>query len=388
MGERATNAAVLVYLVFTTLWLVMAALGLSGVQLAQGAVVNSIIQGVLAGLSSAVLAARLRQAHVVVGVLGLGIWLTPLLVEGLPPLKLLSGPKSSVSSQEVVEQRLAEQWAMPYALRPPWAQLATLSAINLEKYPEAPEVRAEMEQRSAAILNWMREHSAEVAQIREELARKGLGRNPRNQSVGEFEKALVAGLSDPSSSHKAFAGLVLEQAEALGLQVKPTPLTAEQKAQAVRFAQGWLHSHPTWIPKIMSSGSAYTGDPVPKEGTAASVPDPESEWRHGKAAANPGKWIVLLGLGFAWVGRATLVHGWEPAHLPGWTLQGLNQLVRPGGTPRILAGLAMMASSFALVFVLLAMGWGYGVRKLFAGVMMLGAVLVYSGLTLSDGDAQ
>lgn len=382
MPQKRINGAVLVYLVFTTLWLVMAALGMSGVRLAEGAVANSLVQGSLALLTMLVLAARLKNAEKIAVGLGLAIWITPMITAGLPPLAL---PRSGGgSSKAEVKKRLAEQWAVPSELRPEWARLATLSAINLEKYAEAPEVQAEWERRGQAIINFMHEHPAEVQRIRQNLYRQGRAQDPAKVTLIEWEKSILDGLGNPTSRYQHQAATVKTELETLGLKVKPTPLSPAERQKAVSYAQNWLYTHGDWVDKIISSGPAYTGDPIDKDARPNLPEDPETAWRRQKAAGNPGLWVVLLGIGLAWSGRESLDRPFNPALLLPQALQGLRALVRPGGVPRILAGLAIMASSFALVFLMLMLGSSAGLRRLFAGVMLTGAALVYSGLTLSD----
>jgi hypothetical protein len=385
MPQKRINGAVLVYLIFTTLWLVMAALGMSGVHLAEGAVANGIVQGILAGLTMLALAARLQHAEKLAVGLGLAIWITPMITAGLPPLGL-PGPRSGGhgSSKAEVQKRLAEQWAVPSELRPEWARLATLSAINLENYNEAPEVQAEWKRRAQAIVNFMHEHQTEVHQLRQTLFRQGQAQDPSKVSSAEWENCILDGLGNPVSRWRQQAARVKTELEALGLDVQPTPLPEADRQKAVTYAQNWLYTHGDWVDKILSSGPAYTGDPIDRDARVQPDQDPETAWRRHKAVGSPALWVVLLGIGLAWAGRSCLDRPLDGALLLPQAFQGLRDLVRPGGMPRILAGLALMASSFGLIFVMLMLGTTAGWRRLFAGMMLTGATLVYSGLTLGQ----
>ncbi|MBT9586672.1 hypothetical protein IV102_25240 [bacterium] len=382
MSQKRINGAVLVYLIFTTLWLVMGALGMSGVRLAEGAVANSLLQGNLAGFCMLVLAARLKNAEKMAVGLGLAIWMTPIITAGLPQLGL---PRPGGSSKAEVKRRLAEQWAMPHELRQKWARSATLSAIHLERYVEAPEVRAELERRGQVVVNFMHDHEAEVLQIRQKLYRQGRAQDPAKVTSADWETTILDGLGNPASRFQQQAATVLTELEALGMNVEATPLSEADRQNAVSYAQNWLCSHGDWVEKILSSGPTYT---IEGDAPANFPEDPEAAWRRQKAASNPGVWVVLLGIGLAWAGRESLNRPLDPATLLPLALQGLRGLVRPGGMPRILAGLAIMASSFILVFLMLMLGSGAGLRRLFAGVMLTGAALVYSGLTLSQDPGQ
>lgn len=382
--QRAINAAVIVYLLFATLWLVAAALGMSGVQLAEGALLNSLLQGLLAGLSMLVLAARLQHGEKWVLGLGLGIWLVPLLTAGLPPLPFSSAGAGHRSSKAEVQERLAQQWAVPLDLRPEWARLATQSAVGLEKFTEAPEIQAEFQIRAQAIAEFMHQHPSEILQFRQSLYRQGRASDPMKQPQAEFEKNFLEGLSSPANRYNQQSKLVLARLQELGLDVKPTPLKDADREKALRFARSWLALHSNWIDKIMSSGPAYTGDPMQPQATPDLPEGPEDAWRRQRAAHNPGLWIALAGIGLAWVGRSALVRPVQPGQLLPQVQQGLRALVRPGGTPRILAGVVVMASAFGLIFLMLALGTTAGIRRLLAGVMMLGAGLIYSGLTVSE----
>lgn len=386
MSERRVNGAVLVFLVFTTLYLVLAGLGMAGVSLAEGALLNCLLQGSLAAVCMLVLAARLKNAEKMVVGLGIALWMVPILTAGLPPIRMpgTGGPKAS--SKTVVAKRLAQQWAQPVELRAEWAKLATQSAYALEKYPEAPEVRAELEQRGQKLFACMREHPGEFRAIRDDLYRRGFAANPRNQSQEQFEKRYLEALSDPlpDRGDRELLGAINAQLESYGAILKAAPLSEADQKKAITFAEAWFYTHPTFLDKMITGGPAYTGDPIDPNARPEPGEDPYDSFKREKALGNPGIWIAFFGAWLAWSGRASLVRPFEAGSLLPWAAQGLRALVRPGGMPRILAGLAVMGASVGLVFLMFVLGSTAGLRKVFAAVLMAGAMLVYSGLTVSD----
>jgi len=386
--QRAVDNAILICLIFATLWLIFAALGMSGVSLAEGATLNSLVQGTLIFSLALILAARWRDGHRIAAGLGLAIYLTPIISAGLLP-ELPRPRRSYTASLETVQSRLVEQFSRPVALRPQWARLATGHAKEVAKFEENPFVKAEFERYKERMSAYFREHSQEVFRLRAEMSRQHQGPPPERQSQADFERNFFDGLESVQSSYQKFSFAFLDRLKESGINVGPTPLPEEDRKKAERSAQVWLQEHQDWIRNLMASGPAYTGDPIPTDAPPPDLgPSPEDQFRRAKAFGNPAIWVVVGVVYLAWRGRQALVEPRNPASLLPLALSRMAGFVRPGGLPRILAGLCLMGASFLVLFALLASGSGFGLRRLFAGLTVAGACLIYSGLTPSGETGQ
>lgn len=379
---RASNTALFLCLVFSFLWLFATSLALARVGLAPGSAWLCLIQAGWALVAALPLAARLRAAPTVSTLACLMIWLTPVLLGGqaqLPPL-------GKASDGEVLVRELSREWCLPYEQRAEWARVATWSALNLEKYPEAPALVAEREARWKRMQDWLQQHPAELRSSWERLYRQGKAPNPRQHSSTELEQNLKQGLDDPTCRFRLQYDAFAADLTPSGWPTTPVPLDEDQKLAANQFVESWLKGHPQWLEKVLRSGAATMGQP----GRAAVEPVDEvgQEFRRQSSWFGPAFWLVGALCWWIYRGRRACQRPFDSKQLAGWVASGLRGLLRPdpGAAGRVMTGSLVMFVGLATMFP--AVIWAGSSRwaRLLAAVVLGGALLAASGLTILDHD--
>lgn len=376
--KKFPDISVVLFGLFGLFWLTLAAAAWSGAPLTPGTGSVNLFQGLFAVTACLVLAARLELAPKVAFVCSVGILFCPLVGPFFQGGQGTRSHGSFVSSADTVRQRLAAQLALPWPMREKWALLASreLRAIG---YTEAPSVRAELQARSDALVEWMRLHPTEARELQSAVDLRSPGYSPERMQA-DLRKALAG-------AGYLWLDKFLTLAKEMGAPTEATVPDEAQKSEAEKYALVWLNAHPEYIEALRSGGPAHTGDAMPTTRSAdAQAVDPVEDplrWRHSVAVAGGNFWILALALGAVWKSLAAFSRPWQPAQVPGWIREGLHRLVRSWRL--VFAGTALFAVGVAglvLYFVTPSMI----VRRLSVFCMLAGASVFLSGLTLTDED--
>ena len=372
-NTKAPNLAVLIFLIFALLWLILAAIAIGGVALAPETGGINLIMGTLAVLAMALLASRVQLAPLGATVLGVLILIAPYVVGSLG----MSVDRSSARSKS--NEELAAALALPPSQRSS-VTVQAAATMKAHGYEEAPEIAKIIAERPDQIKTWLRENSTAVQALEARVSKKASCQKYASRQA--FQDDLLAYLLAPKAyagTNWVWFGLWLEEARALGF--KDEPLTAEQTTSAAEYARNWLDSHS----EVNVSNAVFTMSPE------IIAMEEQETTRPVNRFSMVSFWIVLFGVGAAWAGRNSFTRPWDLFQFPGWALGGLRRLIRKDrfAVLRILCGLAGMALVMAvMVWMIFNHYQNRAVGKFMVGLTCLAGLFACSGLSFGEEEAR
>lgn len=150
-------------------------------------------------------------------------------------------------------------------------------------------------------------------------------------------------------------------------------LSEQEQAKAEKYARDWLGEHRDFY-QLPAEIVAYDYD--------ARLRDARGQRQMGIGSAT--FWILAMIAGALYLGREQFQRDWDAGRFPGWVREGLRRLLRkvrppwPGSR-----ALAIMAIGVVALWIMVRAGM-HGTARVFRFLLLGGAILVYSGLSLSE----
>lgn len=362
-APTASHLALLMFLIVTSLLLGLGTLGFAGIEALVPVSTACLLQVVLCVPAILILAARLASAPLVATVLSVIVISTPSLLDSIGAT--LQGRAAETSRvRSLADQLLNTQ-------RQPSGGGSRQLRESLEKlgYVSPPELVALRERQRAAVKSWMSANPGVVTRAQETASKS----SRYAQRLGmTFTDDLMNNLEEATGPNWVFMNAFLESLSKAGLKYE-VQLSEEEQASARAAIESWLADH--W--------DAMKNANLVFESTTNDAGD-------GWTRMQPVALMLLIGVAAAWLGRQDYHRPFDAAQMPSWVGQGLRALLRNDPTAgwRVLGGLAVMLGIAALVVGMHLAGirlerW---VIRLLAGVLLLGGMIIFSGLALSEGE--
>ncbi|MSU66775.1 MAG: hypothetical protein EXS38_11900 [Opitutus sp.] len=377
-GSRPAHMAVLVFFVFSFLWLCLGTLGLLDIFNQEGAWI-SLFQGGLAAAAVVALAARLQVAPYFAAGAGALMFVAPVLVGLIAPALEMNRVRAQDADLHVAT--FVESLAEPAEERSFGG--SKLAALAVAKgYREPAQLVAHAGARAQLHRQWLVENASLLPGLCQAAYKLNRSRFPFDPSTGavpaDFEAKLLAELARGATVRESWAREWVHVAKSAGFVDSAPPLSAAEKQQVRAWVQAWADQNSRWAAAAVGK---FAGDPETELDRDSGV------GRRSFGAAQVAFWVALLGLVPVWLGRAQLVRPWHPPMLLTWARAGLAALIRkdPTARYRIAGGLAIMvvAVGVGLVKFKFHVG-GRPLGRFAAGLLLMGASVVLSGLSVSD----
>jgi len=368
-NTKAPNLSVLIFLIFSILWLVLGTLSITGLALDSSVAASHVISGVLAAIAVMLLASRVQIAVIGATVIGILIFITPFVFNGLS----LSMAQSRQENEMV--DMYAAKIARPLSERD-FEGFQMADKMKAKGYEEPPEVVKLAAEREEYVKNWLRDNVGKVLVLEQGVEKRRT--REKYSSLQEFQKDRLAYLLSPGTYTGAnwiWFGLWLSDAKAIGFK-DADKLSPEDTESAVAHARDWLSAHPEIIKSQIG------------------MPEGADEERQVRSVQTYGSasitiWILLFAVGAAWAGRNSFYRPWEVGNFPGWAMEGMRRLVRRDRFAwlRIVGGLIAMGILGVVIGLLVSAGIrSKPLGKLIAGLMTLSGLLVCSGLSFGEDE--